>query len=210
MRPGPSQAAIRICSPRSTLCYAASARKGEVATTRSISRPALEESSRPSFSFRRCRCDTTCAKLRCGWRSPNLPTLFHPRIPPCSAAVMNFCGTLKLSCGAGATQAHHLCHPTQSSSASSLFVWDSKVAKIGNKPTKALAQIFTRSAASISAADGSMQPQQLRNAAQDEEANENSCCHDDKKRCEHDNDEEPIRCTGALWRGGVGEKKLII
>src|SRR6266403_1211255 len=55
-----------------------------------------------------------------------------------------------------------------------------------------------------------MQPQQLRNAAQDEEANENSCCHDDKKRCEHDNDEEQIRCTGALWRGGVGEKKLII
>jgi len=37
-----------------------------------------------------------------------------------------------------------------------------------------------------------MQPQQLRNAAQDEETNEHSCCHDDKKRCEHDNDEEPI------------------
>jgi hypothetical protein len=55
-----------------------------------------------------------------------------------------------------------------------------------------------------------MEPKQLCNRAQDEEANENSCGHDDKKRCEHDNDEEPIRCTCALRRGGVGEKKLVI
>jgi hypothetical protein len=153
MPPGPSQGAIRICSAKSMPCCDASARNGVVVTTGSISRRATEESSRPSFSFRHYRCDTTYAKLRCGWQSPNLPTLFHPRTLPCSGAVMNSCGALKLSCGAGATRAHHLCRPTQSSSASWLFVWDSKVGKIGNKPTKALAQTFTRSAASISAAE---------------------------------------------------------
>jgi hypothetical protein len=85
----------------------------------------------------------------------------------------------------------------------------------------ARAQIFTRSTTSTSAAEAvrggassrepgvaelrppvraqarsrrvpSVQSKQLRNRAQDEETNENSCCHDDKKRGEHDNDEEPV------------------
>src|SRR2546423_12386052 len=128
MRHGPSQAATRICSAKSTRCYAASARNGEVVTTHSILRPALEESSRPSFWFRHCRCDTMYAKPRCGWQSPSLATSFPPGTPVCLAAVTDFCVVLKLSCAAGETRAHHLCHPTQLSSASLLFVWDSRIA----------------------------------------------------------------------------------
>jgi hypothetical protein len=85
----------------------------------------------------------------------------------------------------------------------------------------ALAQIFTRSTAGISAAEAlgggassaspasqssglqfelkpdyagvpSMKAKQLHNRAQDEETNENSCCHDDKKSGEHENNEEPV------------------
>src|SRR6266700_7166400 len=71
----------------------------------------------------------------------------------CLAAVMNFCVALKLSCAAGETPAHHRCRPTRSNSASLLFGWDSKIAKVGNRAMSALAQIFTRPTASISVAE---------------------------------------------------------
>src|SRR6266480_3314006 len=115
-RPGPSQAAILICSAKSMSWFGAFARNGAAVMTRSISRLALEESSRPNFWFRHCKCDTMYAKLRYGSQSQSWPTSFPPR----------------------------------------------------------------------------MQAKQLRNRTQDEEANENSRCHDDEQNRKHRDNEKPI------------------
>ena len=162
----------------------------------SISRPALEESSRPSFSFRRCRCDMTCAKLRCGWQSPNLPTLFLPRIPPCFGCGYEFLRRLET-----------VLRRWRNTSASSLPpdpIEQRKLAiRMGFKGREDWQQsgLRKRLAHDIHAICGkhfvrltvnAAQPSNCAMRAQDEEANENSCCHDDKKRCEHDDDEEPI------------------
>ena len=51
-----------------------------------------------------------------------------------------------------------------------------------------------------------MQPKQLHNCPQDKETNKDSDGNDGEQSREDNNNEEPIRCTGALRRGGVGEK----
>jgi hypothetical protein len=45
---------------------------------------------------------------------------------------------------------------------------------------------------SVAGSVPSVQAKQLRNRAQGEETNENSCCYDDKKSSENDNNENPI------------------
>jgi len=90
MRPGPSQAAIQICSTRSTLCYAASARNGEVVTTCSIFKTGIGGIVEAEFLVQALQMRHDVRENFGAAGDLQLATLFRPRIPPCSGCSYEF------------------------------------------------------------------------------------------------------------------------